>query len=347
MAIPGIPSQFYIQQGNRQVLASWSITAAATSYDLQRSTDGVTFASIATPTEIQYLDTSVTVGVQYYYKVAAVSVAGTSPYTTPQSIIPTPSAEMSLAGIRLAAQQRADQVGSNFVTLPEWNFFINEAMFELYDLLVTAYEDYFMATPVHFVSQGNQASFDLPNGLLTFLDDNNNSIVAKPFYKLLGVDLGLNTANNAYVTLNKYNLIDRNRYVYPNTTSTIYGWCNLQYRVLGSKIDFIPTPSASQSIRLLYIPRLDQLLSDTDITTIGFSGWLQYVIIRAAKYVLDKQESDTSKLDAELLFLKTRIEESSQNRDAGQPDRISDMRQNGSWGSGSGGWGSSGPIGGM
>ncbi len=98
----------------------------------------------------------------------------------------------------------------------------------------------------------------------------------------------------------------------------------------------IPTPSAGQNISIWYIPRLPQLLQDTDLTTIGISGWLQYVIVRAAKYALDKEESDTSKLDNELLFLKNRIEASAMIRDAGMPDRISDVRSaSGYWGSGS------------
>jgi hypothetical protein len=69
------------------------------------------------------------------------------------------------------------------------------------------------------------------------------------------------------------------------------------------------------------------------------------VIIRAAKYALDKEESDTTSLDQELLFLKGRIEESSVNKDAGIADTISDTRSGGSW---SNGWGGStnGAIGG-
>ena len=68
------------------------------------------------------------------------------------------------------------------------------------------------------------------------------------------------------------------------------------------------------------------MLQDTDITTIGISGWLEYAIVRAAKYALDKEESDSSKMDAELLFLKARIEETAANRDVGQADKISDTR---------------------
>jgi hypothetical protein len=197
------------------------------------------------------------------------------------------------------------------------------------------FEDYYLAPPIQFVANGTQYLFPLPNGSNTFLDANNPAvtITPPPFYKLLGVDLALNNAVNAYVTVNKFNFIDRNRFVYPNTASTIYGVFNLQYRVMGSNIEFIPTPAGGQALRLWYIPRMTELLQDTDITTQGISGWIEYVIVRAAKYALDKEESDTTKLDQELIFLKGRIEETASNRDAGQPDTISDTNQ-GNWANG-------------
>lgn len=343
MAIAASPNNFYATQANRQVFLQWDLEAGATSYSVQRSTDGVTYAVLATPSNNNYLDAAVVAGTKYYYQVASVNGSGTSTYTAPQATIPTPTGEMSLAQIRLSAQQRADRVNSNFVTLPEWNNYINQAMFELYDLLITAYEDYFVATPATFMTDGSSYIYPLPNGLITFLNTSNASYTADPMYKLLGVDLGLNNANNAYVTINKFNFIDRNRFVYPNTASTIYGVFNLQYRMLGSNIEFIPTPAANQPIRLWYIPRLAELLQDTDITTSGISGWIEYVIVRAAKYALDKEESDTSRLGEELIFLKDRIEASAANRDVGQPDRISDVRQN-SWGNN--GFGQNGSIGG-
>jgi hypothetical protein len=110
---------------------------------------------------------------------------------------------------------------------------------------------------------------------------------------------------------------------------------NMRYRVMGNNIQFIPTPSGGQKIRLWYIPRMNELLLDTDTTTQGISGWIEYVIVRAAKYALDKEESDTQKLDTEILFLIKRIEESAANRDVNLPDRISDARMQ-SYGSGFG-----------
>ena len=344
MAIPGTPTNVYLQQASGQAYLSWDISAGATTYTIQRSLDGVTYTILANPTLNSYTDLTTTIGVQYYYQVASTNVSGSSPFSAPQSIIPSPDGELSLMELRYRSQQRADRVNSQFVTLPEWNFFINQSMFELYDLLVTVYEDYFKAPAATFVSNGQDYIYPLPDGFLTFLDTNNNPFVAPPFHKLLGVDLALNTANNAYVTVNRYDFIDRNRFVYPNTASTIYGVFNLQYRPLDKNLELIPTPSAGQKLRLQYIPKLKPLLQETDLTTIGGTGWLQYVIIRAAKYALDKEESDTSGLDTEILFLKQRIEQSAMNRDAGQADTISDVRQ-GNWSDGWGG-GRNGMVGG-
>lgn len=453
MSLAATPNNFYVQQGNQQVFLNWDLSVGATSYQIQRSVDGVNFGLYATVATNSYLDTIVTVGTQYFYQVAAATTAafqafatmtlagqpnpgdtfslanvtftavasgatGTqfnigvlttntaanivtavinnlpfivtpsavgsvitflayapglegngiqfssaltnasiapfsggsngqvSAYTIPQSVVPTPTAEMSLGQIRLLAQQRADRVNSQFIQTPEWNSYINQSMFELYDLLVTAFEDYFIAPPIQFQSVSQQYIYPLPDGKLVFQDTNRQPVVAPPFFKLRGVDLGLNSSNNAWVTVEKFMFLDRNRYVYPNTASTIYGVFNLQYRVMGTNIEFIPPPSGNQPIQLWYVPRLNQLLKDNDLTTIGYSGWLEYVITDAAIKALQKEESDVSVLAAQKMMLIKRIEEAAQNRDIGQPDSITDVRASGIWGTNSDGYGGGGPIGG-
>lgn len=319
MAIPAIPQGFYAQTGNAQVFLSWNLVSGATSYSVQRSTDGVTYSTIDSPVVNSFLDTTAVINTNYYYQVASTNADGTSSYTAPQQVIPTLAGEMSLGEIRTRAQQRADRVNSNFVTLPEWNFNINQAYYELYDLLITTYEDYYVSPRLMIATDGTSYRYDLPNG--------QNYDAAPALYKLYGVDLGLDNTSNAFVTLKKFDFISRNRYVYPQITSTYMGVFNLQYRLVGNKIMFIPAPSAGQYIGLWYFPRLTTLLQDTDVMD-GISGWTEYVIVRAAKYALDKEESDTSKLDQELMFMKKRIEESAMNRDAGQPDTISNVRTN-------------------
>lgn len=450
MSTPGIPQNLIGQTANQNNYISWDPLAGATGYGVYRSTDSVNYNLITTTGSTNYLDQVVTLGQQYFYKIAATgtpsavatfvlvtnpvvgdtfsvnsvtftavasgatgtqfninpsarsltlinlvnsinsalvntvsatvsdtlatftavapgpqgnlipisqgTLVGTltafsggiialySPPSVPTpALIPAPIGEMALGSLRQAAQQKADRLGSQFVTTQEWNTFINLAMNELYDLLITSYEDYFIAPRAQFLASGTQSVFPLPNGKLTFLAPNGQTpFVASPFYKLMGVDLGIqNLPNNTFVTVKKYNLIDRNRWGYPNTPSVMYGTVNLQYRVMGNSIEFIPTPSGGQLLQLLYIPRLPLLVADTDLTTIGYGGWLEYVIVRAAKYALDKEESDTTKLDADLMFIQKRIEETAVNRDTGQPDTVSDTRQVNGWGS-EGSWGSEG-----
>lgn len=422
MSIPYQPQGLTAEQADGNILLNWSISLTATSYTIQRSTDNVAFSTITTVGQTtQYQDTAPGVGYQYYYKVAAVNSSGTSPYSSVAAMIAAPPSEMSLYELRLRSQQTADRVGSQFITTTEWNAFLRLANYELYDLLIGAYEDYYATTQVFITTNGSQQYYPLPDGVtnypgniyvsnavFTFVVSSasatigavyqnngyqftvtstiasalslsttgqgspnpsgiltkisgtgNNQITfssytptmagqaAPAFYKMAGVDLAVNTStvNPAWVTLNKFNFIDRNKYVYPNSTSTIYGVYNQAYRIMGQQIDFIPVPAGNQTVRLWYAPRLPAMLKDSDLTTLGFSGWLRYPIVRAAKYALDKEEgADTSKLDSELLFLKTRIEQMSQNRDAGMPDTISETRRDGVYGGT--GWGSGGGQGG-
>lgn len=317
MAVPSTPTNFYVQAGDAQVLISWGIVAGATSYSVYRSSNGVTYASINTAAPTSFIDTTMDLNTLYYYYVVATNSDGDSQPTSPQQIVATLPGKECLASLRLQAQQRADRVGSNFVTLPEWNLYINKSANELYDLLTTVYEDYHLAPVQSFTTDGSTQLYDLPNG--------SNFSGAPAFYKLMGVDVGLATTSTGYVTLKKFDFISRNRYVFPQVTSTFFGVFNMQYRVVDDKIMFIPTPAAGQTIRLWYVPRMPYLLADTDVLD-GVSGWTEYVIVDAAIKALQKEESDVSVLMAEKQMLIKRIEESAMNRDAGAPDTISNTR---------------------
>jgi hypothetical protein len=343
--IPAIPQSLIVSQGNGRVFLKWAAGVGALSYVVQRSDDrGATFNTIGSPSVPEWDDTSVVIGSTYLYQVKSVNGPDSSGFTPPQTIVPTPNGEMCLGELRTQAKNQADRLNSDFVSESEWNFNINQSLLELYDLLVDQYEDYFVAPPARFQAVGNnQMLYPLPNGVIPFFDPNNVSFVAQPFYKLLGADLAVNTAQNANVTIPKFNFRDRNKFVYPNTASTIYGVFNLRYRLVGNQIEFIPVPSAGQWIQLWYIPRMPKLLADSDITITGISGWLEYVIVDAAIKALDKEESPTEHLVRRKAELKARIEESAVNRDAGQPDTVTDVSNSST---GFGGWGGVGGFGG-
>ncbi len=122
--IPSVPSNFYVQMGNAQILLTWDLVPGATSYSVQRSIDGVSYTALASPTLNEYKDTTAAIGTKYFYQVASVNGSGTSNYNQYQANglvameIPTVSGQMSLYAIRLASQQMADRVNSSFVSMP-------------------------------------------------------------------------------------------------------------------------------------------------------------------------------------------------------------------------------------
>jgi hypothetical protein len=339
--IPFQPQNLTAEQTDGNILLTWNGSLGATSYQIQRSLDGVNFTNLATTITNQYIDPYPGIGIKYYYQVAGVSIAGTGTYSSVVYAIAALPGEMSLGELRLRSQQDADRVGSPFVSTSEWNAFIRLAMYELYDLLITSYEDYNIAPPAFINTNGTTFQYALPDGATNYKGGILGGLTGTPaprFYKLSGVDLGVNTSNNAWVTVHRFDWIDRNRYVYPNSTSTIYGVYNMRYRVMNNLLNIIPIPAGNQQLRLWYAPVLTGMLADTDLTTIGYSGWLRYVIVRTSKYALDKEEgTDTTKKDSELLFLKTRIEQTAINRDQGQADTISNTRTDAIYGSGMGG----------
>ncbi len=336
MAAPATPSNFAIQSANTQIYLSWDQVTGATSYKIQRSADNVTYSTLegASPNPPGYLDTTPVVGTQYWYKVAATNADGDSPYTEPLNDVATIAGEMSLGQIRLNAKREADRQNSQFLTDTEWNFNINNSLFELFDILVDVYEDYHFAQPAYFTTTGSSSQQQIPNGIIQFQDENGNNFTAPPFYKLCGVDLGVSNAPTGWVSMKKFMFADRNKYFYPNTQSTIYGVFNMQYRLMGQYLQFIPLPSGNQPMRMWYIPRMTMLLKDTDITSSGVSGWIEYVIVDAAIKALEKEESDTTALMMRKEALRKRIEAAANNRDQGQPDTISDTRGSGGWGQG-------------
>ena len=202
------------------------------------------------------------------------------------------SGELTLLQLRDLSKQEADMVNSQFVSDSEWNRYINQSYFELYDLLISKYgDDYYIKNPPYtFVTDGVNYLFALPTD----------------FYKLTGADLALSNTNDSWVTLHRFNMSDRNRYAVPNFQS-FYGITNMRYRLSGNNLWITPIPAANQTIRVWYVPRMVELSADGDVAD-GVSGWLEYVVVDAAIKAKDKQESDVSVLMARKAALISRIE---------------------------------------
>lgn len=242
----------------------------------------------------------------------------------------------TLLGLRDASKQRADMVNASFVSDSEWNSYINQSYLELYDLIIQKYgNDYYVKLPrPTFVTNGTDEFYPLP----------------ADFYKLRAVDLSV-TSNSpdSWLTLKTFTVPERNRFSAPNAGGYAGRWGDLQYRLLSNQLWLQPLPSSGQTLRLTYAPVLTQLVSDGDLIdpTMVNQGWTEYIIIDAAIKAGQKEETDVGFLSQQKQAMITRIESAAENRDAANPQTVSDSRRNSGslwdssygWdGNGSGGW---------
>jgi hypothetical protein len=350
--VSATPQSVYISTGNGQVCLNWNIVAGATSYPINRSTDGVNYSLLATPASNFYVDSSVVIGTQYYYQVAT----GTN--SLPLTITPCAPGQINLGYLRYQAKLAADELKSNFLTIDEWNININQSATELFDILVRKFgENYFLAAPLIIASSAQQA-YPLPDGT-------NYPVNGKPSpacYKVHGMDFnsyGANLSNSqGWVSMSRFNWADINKYnmLLGAASNNVAGqYCQFQYREMGNLVYIIPVNSG-QYFRLWYVPLSAWLLLDTDMLPFSYSGWYEYIVVDAAAKALEKKEfyeQAAAKL-ARKSQLGQRIEETAANRDVGQPNTATNSRArlgdpnfgggtNGiGWGFGSGsggGWG--------
>lgn len=158
----------------------------------------------------------------------------------------------TLGALRLQARQRADLENNDVVTDAEFNQYISQSYKRLYDLLVAAYgNDYYVAPLFQFNVSGNQY-YPLPNGTMASIG---TTSLAPACYKLIGVDLQYSGSPTGFVTLTRFEEIERNKYAYPNSAVNLLGRTNLKYRLSGSNIEFIPYPMAGQLVQIKYIPQ--------------------------------------------------------------------------------------------
>lgn len=187
----------------------------------------------------------------------------------------------TLLQLRTRCKSESDNVGQAFVADSEWDAFIQSSYLELYGNIVTHFgNDYFVQSPASgytFVTDGVNQFFALPSD----------------FFKLLGVDLQILSAQQAWVPLKAFAFQDRNRY------SAFNG----------------QTPYAGQTMRLLYVPRATIPLVNTD-TVDGVNGWEEFIVIDACIKALAKEESDVSVFIARREKMEQRLASEIESRDA-------------------------------
>lgn len=331
MSIPYQPTQPVLQTGNGQNFLTWPIVVGATSYTIQRSTDGVNFTNLGTSPTANYLDPTPAVGTNYFYQVASTNVSGSSAYTPsyPPSIVPCLPGQINLGYIRYMSQLRADKLNSEYLTMDEWNFNINQSVNALYDMLVSKWGDnYFFAPPLLITLTGAD-QYPLPTG-----GNYQNPDLSFPpaMYKLSGVDQNVNGnpgQPNGWYPVARFNWSDRDKYNFPFGVAPGFfnGFVPLCYREMGNNLYIIPN-NTNQVIRIWYVPIMQQLLQDTDMMSFSISGWSEWVINDAAMKAMIKEESleKWQALAGANGQIENRIDTMANNRDVEQVNTVQNLR---------------------
>jgi hypothetical protein len=98
------------------------------------------------------------------------------------------------ADIIRRARNKADMTNSAYITSQEDLDLLNESYTELYDLLVTKFENYFIKDDVFITLVPGTYSYDLP----------------ADFYKGVGVDFQINVSSTGFITLKPFTEMERN-----------------------------------------------------------------------------------------------------------------------------------------
>jgi len=187
---------------------------------------------------------------------------------------------------------------SRFVDDTEIDSWVNDAIGELYDLLLQANDDYWLATDDFTITSGNTEP--LPTDL----------------YLVKGVDL---VNGSVSTSLSTFTFRERNDV------------SRLSYRPIGSNLELRPAQSAlGRSFRLYYV-RTAPLLSDASQTLdAALEPWKEFLVVSAAIQCRAKQESDVSLLVRQRDDLLGRIS-SAAERDIGEPEHVTDVYAGEPW----------------
>lgn len=231
---------------------------------------------------------------------------------------------VTLTQLLNSVRLKADMVGSTFVDDTEITEYVNKSIAELYDLLLTTTygDDYFVSSTT--ITLTGASTYSLASNIPTF-------------YKLKGIDI---QDGSVWRSLRPFMFSERNR-----QRNAAVDWIDqYRYRLVGGNLQFeTNNPPPSGTIKVWYVPAATKLVNGSD-TFDGVNAWEEYVVLDAAIKCLLKEESDVSALMRLKQAQLERILAAAPNRDAGEPQRVTDVNavRNGEvydvYGFGSGNW---------
>lgn len=184
------------------------------------------------------------------------------------------SSQASLGSLRQQAMEVSDNEQNPAISIQAWNSFIDLSHKKLFDMLVGAYDNNYKFAQTYQFSLTNSQLYPLPDGTAAY--QNTTGSTAAKFYKLLGVDLQYSASPSGWITLKRFNFIDRNRWSYPNTTVNTVGYTNLRYSLQGNNLMMSPSPSPGQQARIWYVPAPTNLQFRMNTNVVGSVSTLAF-----------------------------------------------------------------------
>lgn len=246
----------------------------------------------------------------------------------------------TLADIRDLACSLSDMQNSDFVSIAEWNVYINLGLSELYDMFVeVGGPDYFLKQTVITLVPPQQV-YDLPSDFQNIL----GADFYKGTYDTSPVDSTYSATSvferegpSDMTPMQPYNFLERaDSYVDVNGATNRIGSLDVpRFRVFTETLTVAAdsservcnrirfAPLVAGSVNIWYAPLPARLTEDTD-TVPSFNGFEVYPALYAARAALSKEESDTAVVQNMMDRMEKRIRIMASNRDRGGPGRMGD-----------------------
>lgn len=218
--------------------------------------------------------------------------------------------DLKLSELKAIILDQADMTDSGFITDTRLTYWINAELSELHDLLVTSFEDYFLAKEK-----------------IPLVGDTENYALPDDFYKAIKVFYMDGT--NRY-RLRRFMIEELDQYssdYYSTyTLPSAMGEIDLYYRIVGNELYLAPVPIGGGHVDLWYVPQFERLVDPNDMVHFQVPiGWEDFVVCGVAARCLAKEESDPTYFVMKKLEIKQRIIDAAEDRDEGGEDRIVDV----------------------
>lgn len=175
------------------------------------------------------------------------------------------------------------------------NGIINDAVYEGWDVITGKWLDYFTTASTTAVVSGTDA-YQVPSD----------------FYKLRTLWM---QDGSRWIRLLPIDLDAAHLY----TGQSVGTKSGYRYRLMARDIILAPVPSASETIKLYYIPIKTEMTADSDSVTFDVPIEYKYILAIAWRDVLDRQNLDPSPAIEKMERYEKKLRTAADSRDAGEP----------------------------